>query len=61
MVQSKKRRPVGYLLQQRGYSEYSGFFRSKRAALLEAEYCRWLGKPSTVTPLFAGKPVTVRP
>lgn len=56
-----KKRPVAYLFQQRGYSEYAEIFRYKKEALAEAQYCRWLGQPSTVTPLYAGRPLKVKP
>jgi len=57
----KKRRPIAYLFQQRGYSEHREFFRFKKQALQEAQYCRWLGQPSTITPLYAGKSLKVKP
>jgi hypothetical protein len=57
----KKRRPIAYLFQQRGYSEYREIFRFKKEALAEAQYCRWLGQPSTITPLYAGRPQKVKP
>jgi hypothetical protein len=57
----KRRRPIAYLFQQRGHSEYREIFRFKKEALAEAQYCRWLKQPSTITPLYAGKPLTVKP
>ena len=55
----KKKRPIAYLFQQRGYAEYREIFRFKWEALVEAKYCRWLGQPSTITPLYPGKPIKV--
>jgi hypothetical protein len=57
----KRKRPIAYLFEQRGYSEYREIFRFKKEALAEAQYCRWLGQPSTITPLYAGKALTVKP
>jgi hypothetical protein len=57
----KKRRPVAYLFQQQGHAEYREFFRWRKEAEQEAQYCRWLGQPSTITPLYPGKPVKVKP
>jgi hypothetical protein len=57
----KKRRPVAYLFQQQGHAEYREIFRWKKEAEQEAQYCRWLGLPSTITPLYPGRPRKVKP
>jgi hypothetical protein len=57
----KKRRPIAYLFQQKGYAEHREFFRFRKEAEQEAQYCRWLGQPSTITPLYPGKPLKVKP
>jgi hypothetical protein len=57
----KKRKPVAWLLKQRGYAVYAEVFLTKKQALEEAQYCRWLGQPSSVVPLYPGKAITVKP
>lgn len=49
------KRPIGYLVQQRGLSEYSEICRTKREAIQVAKENLWWSRQVTVRPLYAGR------
>lgn len=51
------RRPIGYVIQQRGLSEYAEIARTKREAIQIAKESLWWSQQVTIRPLYAGKPV----
>lgn len=52
-----KRRPVGYIIQQRGLSEYAEVVDTKKEAIFLARECLWWSPAVTIRPLYAGKPI----
>lgn len=52
-----KRRPVGYIVQQRGLSEYAEVVDTKREAIFLARECLWWSTSVTIRPLYAGAPI----
>ncbi len=54
------RRPVGYLVRQRGLGEYAEICRTKKEAIQAAKECFWWSKQVTVRPLYAGKEIRVK-
>lgn len=51
------RRPVAYLVQQRGLAEYAEIVDTKKKATELACDCLWWSRQVTVTPLYAGEPI----
>lgn len=49
------RRPVGYLVQQRGLGEYAEICRTKKEAVQAARECLWWSQQVTIRPLYAGR------
>ena len=52
------RRPAGYLVKQHGLAEYAEVVDTKRKAVELARDCLWWSHRVTITPLYAGKPLT---
>lgn len=52
-----RRRPVAYLVRQRGLAEYDEIVATKQKAAELAGDCLWWSRQVTVTPLYAGKPI----
>lgn len=50
-----KRRPVGYMVTQRGLSEYTEIVRTKRQAIEAAREMFWWSKQVSIRPLYAGR------
>lgn len=51
------RRPIGYMVQQRGLSEYAEIARTKREAIQIAREGLWWSRQITIRPLYAGRPL----
>ena len=51
------RRPVAYIVQQHGLSEYAEVLYRKQDAIQAAKECLWWSRQVTVTPLYAGEPI----
>jgi len=51
------RRPVAYLVRQRGLAEYAEIVDTKKKATELACDCLWWSRQVTVTPLYAGQPM----
>lgn len=52
-----KRRPIGYIVQQRGLPEYAEILDTKREAVFIARECLWWSTSVTIRPLYAGAPI----
>lgn len=54
------RRPVGYIVKQRGLSQYTEIVRTKQEAMQAAREMFWWSKQVSVRPLYEGKELRVR-
>ena len=52
-----KRKPVAYMVQQRGLPEYAEIVGTKKEAVFIARDCLWWSPHVTIRPLYAGKPL----
>lgn len=51
------KKPIGYMVQQRGLSEYAEIARTKREAIQIAREGLWWSTAVTIRPLYAGRPM----
>jgi hypothetical protein len=54
------RRPVAYVVKQRGLSEYTEIVQTKRQAMEAARDMLWWSKQVIIRPLYAGKEIRVK-
>ena len=55
-----KRRPVAYVVKQKGLSEYTEILYTKKQAIAAAKELLWWSKQVTILPLYAGRKLTFR-
>jgi hypothetical protein len=54
------RRPVAYVVKQRGLREYTQVVYTKKEAMQTARDILWWSKRVTIQPLYAGRKIAIR-
>lgn len=54
------KRPVAYVVKQKGLSEYTEMFATKKQAMAAAREMLWWSKQVTIQPLYAGKKLSLK-
>lgn len=55
-----KRRPVAYVVKQKGLSEYTEILYTKKQAMEAAREMLWWSKQVTIQPLYAGRKIALK-